>query len=93
MSAQRFLLIFLMIFLLIMAQACTNTEGKQPDTTFKQLSELQEIKPQKPVKIKLKRNTKGEYSWDISGGNADEVLKADKRLKEGLEIETLNPKH
>ncbi len=84
MSAQRLPQVLLMIFLLIMAQACTNIEGKQPDTTFKQLPEFQEIKPQKPVKIKLKRNTKGEYSWDISGDNADEIIKADKRLRESL---------
>lgn len=84
MLAQRLLQLFLVIFLLITVQACTGTEGKQSDTTFKQLSELQEIKPQKPVKIKLKRNNKGSYSWDISGNNADEIIKTDKRLREGL---------
>ncbi len=82
MSAQRLPLVFLAIFLLIMAQACTGTEGKESETTFKQLPELQEIKPQKPVKIKLKRNAKGGYAWDISGNNADEIIEADKTLRE-----------
>jgi predicted secreted protein len=40
---------------------------------------------QKPAKIKLKRNTKGEYSWDISGDDADKVLEANRKLKESLE--------
>ncbi|MEF9438728.1 MAG: hypothetical protein L0922_08365 [Candidatus Mariimomonas ferrooxydans] len=84
MSAQRFLMIFLAMFLLIMAQACTGTEGKESETTFKQLSELQEVKPHKPVKIKLKRNAKGAYSWDISGNNADEIIEADKKLRGGV---------
>lgn len=85
MSAQRFLLVFLVMFLLISVHACKDTGGKEQPAVFKQVPEIQEIKPQKPVKIKLKRSTKDKYSWDISGNNADEVLKADKRLREGLE--------
>ncbi len=85
MSAQRFLLVLLVMFLLIPLYACNNTGGKEQPAVFKQVPEIQEIKPQKPVKIKLKRNTKGKYSWDISGNNADEVLKADKKLRKGLE--------
>jgi len=84
MSAQRLPLVFLAILLLILVQACTGTEGKESEVTFKQLPELQEIKPNKPVKIKLKRNAKGGYSWDISGNNADEIIGVDKKLKKGL---------
>lgn len=84
MSAQRLPLVFLAIFLLIIAQACTGTEGKESETTFKQLPELQEIKPHRPAKIKLKRNAKGGYSWDISGNNADEIIEVDEKLKKGL---------
>jgi hypothetical protein len=49
--------------------------------------EIQNIKPKKPVKIKLHRNTNGEYTWDISGDNADEIYRADSRLKKLLKIE------
>ena len=79
---QRILLVFLTVFLLI--PACTGAEDKEQTAVFKQETTIQEIKPQNPVKIKLKRNTKGKYSWDISGNNADEVLKADRKLKESL---------
>lgn len=82
MLAQRLLPIFLLMFLMI--PACTGTEDKEQPVVFKQIPEIQEIKPQKPVKIKLKRNAKGEYSWDISGDNTDEIIKADKRLRESL---------
>jgi len=84
MLAQRLLLIFFIIFLLI--PACTRTEDKQQEpSVFKEIPEIQEIKPEKPPKIKLKRDKKDEYSWEISGGNVDEIIKIDKRLREGLE--------
>jgi hypothetical protein len=49
--------------------------------------EIQNIKPRKPVKIRLHRNTNGHYSWDISGDSADEVYRADSRLKKLLKID------
>lgn len=82
MLPRRLLLGFLLIFLII--PACTDTENRNQPAVFKQAQEIQEIKPQKPVKIKLKRNVKGAYSWDISGDNAEGILKADKRLRESL---------
>ena len=45
---------------------------------------LQYAKPKKPVKIKLHRDKKGEYSWDITGENVDDIIKADKRLRQLL---------
>jgi len=86
MSTRKLLRVFLIIFLFITVQSCTGTEDKEEKATFKQLPELQEIEPEKPVKIKLKRNNDGEYSWDISGGDAEEVIKIDKRLREDLKI-------
>lgn len=49
--------------------------------------EIQQIKPKKPVKVKLKRGVKGEYSWDLSGDSVDDVVKADKRLRKLLDME------
>lgn len=48
---------------------------------------LQYAKPKKPVKIKLHRDKKGEYSWDITGESVDEVIRADKRLRQLLKEE------
>ena len=51
---------------------------------FKKQPELQQIKPKKPVKIKLKRSAKDEYTWELSGDDADEIVKTDKRLRKML---------
>ncbi|GAQ95726.1 hypothetical protein TAGGR_3202 [Thermodesulfovibrio aggregans] len=48
---------------------------------------LQYAKPKKPVKIKLHRDKKGEYSWDITGESVDDVIKADRRLRQLLKEE------
>jgi len=83
MHMKWFLIVFLAVFLLIPACSGSGDKEQQP-AVFKQEQEIQGITPKNPVKIKLKRSAKNEYSWEISGDNADEVIKTDKRLKEGL---------
>jgi hypothetical protein len=51
---------------------------------FKKQTELQQIKPKKPVKIKLRRSAKDEYTWELSGDDADEIVKTNKRLRKML---------
>ncbi|MBI5849093.1 MAG: hypothetical protein HZB31_14305 [Nitrospirae bacterium] len=51
---------------------------------FKKQPELQQIKPKKPVKIKLKRSPRDEYTWELAGDDADEIVKTDRRLKKML---------
>ena len=51
---------------------------------FKKQPELQQIKPKKPVKIKLRRSAKDEYAWELTGDDADEILKTDKKLRKML---------
>lgn len=53
--------------------------SKQPD--------IQAVRPKRPAKIRLHRNAKGEYTWDISGESADEVVRADARLRKLLKID------
>ncbi len=78
----RLLCVSLTVFVLLLP-ACTGANEDKPPV-FKQEPEIQEIKPISRVKIKLKRNAKGQYSWDISGTDADEILEADKKLKKEL---------
>jgi hypothetical protein len=54
---------------------------------IKKQPEIQQIKPKKPVKIKLKRSAEGKYTWELSGDDVDEIVKADKRLKKLLGTE------
>ncbi len=67
-------------------QQQASQKNAQPLTVSKN-PDVQAIKPKKPVNIKLHRNAGGQYSWDISGSNADEVYRADSRLKKLLKIE------
>jgi hypothetical protein len=53
----------------------------------KKQPEIQQVKPKKPVKVKLKRTTDGKYTWDLSGDDVDEIVRADKRLKKLLNIQ------
>jgi hypothetical protein len=53
----------------------------------KKQPEIQQIKPKKPVKIKLRRSTEDKYTWEITGDDADEIVRADRRLRKLLKIE------
>ena len=72
-------------FLLVPALAVETKDTKT--TQIKKQPEIQQIKPREPVRIKLKRSTEGKYTWDLSGDDADEIVKADKRLRKLLSIE------
>jgi len=54
---------------------------------FKKHPEIQQIKPKKPVKVKLKRSAEGKYSWELSGDDVEEIVRSDKRLRKLLGIE------
>jgi|WetSurMetagenome_2_1015567.scaffolds.fasta_scaffold00440_6 hypothetical protein len=49
--------------------------------------DVQAVKPKKPVSIKLRRAANGQYSWDITGHSADDVYRADSRLRKLLKPE------
>ncbi len=46
--------------------------------------QLQQIRPKKPVRIKLRRSAKEEYTWELTGDDVDEILKVDRRLRKQL---------
>lgn len=54
---------------------------------FKKQTEIQQIKPKKPVKIKLKRLATGNYSWDLTGDDLQEIIRIDKKLRKQLKLE------
>ena len=81
MFAFRLLQIILLTFFIA---ACSRTDEKQQAPVFKQIPQIQEVKPEKPPKIKLKRDSKESYSWEISGDSVDEIIEADKKLRKDL---------
>lgn len=58
--------------------------AEKPGFQFTKQPELQQIRPKKPVKIKLKRTAKDEYSWELSGDDVEEIVRADHRLRKML---------
>jgi hypothetical protein len=54
---------------------------------FKKQPEIQQVKPKKPVRIKLKRSSDDKYTWEIAGDDADEIVRADRKLRRLLKIE------
>ena len=49
-----------------------------------QVSARKQAQPRKPAKIKLQRNAKGDYTWDLTGENVDELLQIDRRLRKAF---------
>lgn len=66
---------------------CTSLPASAADKDgfqIKKQPELQQIKPKKPVKIKLKRTAKDDYSWELTGDDAEEIIQTDRRLRKVL---------
>ena len=59
-------------------------EDSQKDAAYqKEMDELRKA-IKSDVKIKLKKDGKGTYSWEIQGKDPQEVLKANETLKKKL---------
>jgi hypothetical protein len=84
---KTILLVFVLACLFLSFTTETVISADTKNFQVKKQPEIQQIKPKKPVKIKLKRSAEGKYSWDLSGDDVDEVVRIDKRLKKLLNIE------
>lgn len=86
MVRSRIIRLIIFIFLLIpLSSGCSEERFKEntqrEELKIEKIPEIQQIRPQKPVKIKLKRDVQGRYSWELSGDNPDEIIRIDKRLR------------
>jgi len=79
---MRYLRIIVCLLLCFFVQAANAAEKES--FQFKKQPELQQVKPKKPVKIKLRRSAKGEYIWELTGDDAEEIVRTDKRLRKML---------
>lgn len=77
----------LFIILLIFLLDSSVISADKSEFQFKKQPAIQHVKPKKPVKIKLKRTAEGKYTWDLTGDDADEIVRVDKRLRKLLNIE------
>jgi predicted secreted protein len=84
-------MIFLFIFLLLSCNKGTDvtikkgvTDNKNNETQYmKEMDELRKTLKSE-VKIKLKKDGKGGYSWEIAGKDAQEILKVNDMLRKKL---------
>lgn len=83
-SCGRAVLFIILAFLVFSGSSLS---AEKDEFQFSKQSEIQQVRPKKPVKIKVHRNAKGEYSWEFSGDNIDEIVNADKRLRKALKAE------
>lgn len=90
MRPKTVIISIILIFLMLVTQyPCVASDKKEPPKalSFSKDSQIQQVKPKKPLRIKLHRNAKGEYTWDITGDNPDEIVRADSRLRKILKLE------
>lgn len=88
---MRFFTICLALFVLISCNKGTEVSSQQKTPEGQGMEaqyqkELDEIKNslKGDVKIKLKKEGKGGYSWEITGKDAQEVLKTNEALRKKL---------
>ena len=87
---MRFFAIIVVICLLGACSGSTDvTPGKKAEDSQKDAAyqkEMDELRKaiKSDVKIKLKKDGKGAYSWEIQGKDPQEVLKANETLKKKL---------
>jgi hypothetical protein len=90
---MKFITICLCLFFLLSCNKATEittpkqkpAEEQSGDANYKK--EIDEIRKnvKSEVKIKLKKDVKGGYGWEIAGKDAQEVLKANDALRKKLE--------
>ncbi len=76
----------ILVAILIILVASISYPADKENFQFKKQPGLQQIRPKKPVRIKLKRSAKDEYSWELSGDDADEIVRTDRKLRKMLSI-------
>ena len=71
-------LLFLTLMLLAGPLFGAEKEGFQ----FRTEPSIGYIRPEKPIRIKLKRKENGTYTWELAGDDAEKMMAIDKKLRE-----------
>ena len=63
-------------------------EKREAPSVPKIVTEIEKVEREQPlppeVKIKLKKDGKDNYSWELSGSDVDQILKVNEKLKKQL---------
>ena len=86
---QIIALCVLLVFVLSCERKPLSTQGKLEALSVPKVTvEKEKIEKEQPlppeVKIKLKRDGKDNYSWELSGSDVDQIIKVNEKLRKGL---------
>ena len=86
---QILTLCILLFFIMACESKSPSTQGKHevspiPKATVEKEKGEKESPLPSEVKIRLKRDGKDNYSWELSGSDADQILKVNEKLRKGL---------
>ncbi|MDA8175193.1 MAG: hypothetical protein M0018_11500 [Nitrospiraceae bacterium] len=71
--------LLLLLFPALIVPPAIAADVRKPD--FRKNTKISEMVPVKPVRISLKRDARGGYSWEITGADTTAIIKADLRLR------------
>jgi hypothetical protein len=78
----------MVLVLLSPLQSCTGSDITREKMDYKVIPEIRDVRPDRPIKIKLKRNAKGSYSWELTGEDVDRLIEIDRKLRESIIMKT-----
>lgn len=88
---KRILFFFFLLGLLIIScerKSLSSPEKSETPPVPKVVLEKEKVERRESlppeVKIKLKRDGKDNYSWELSSSDADQILKVNEKLRKGL---------
>ncbi|MGB9715662.1 MAG: hypothetical protein ACPL1G_04550 [Thermodesulfovibrionales bacterium] len=84
---KKFTFFIFTSFLIILFLFTPSFSEDKKDFQFKKQPEIQQIKPKKPVRIKLRRSADDRYTWEITGDDVDEIIRTDRKIRRMLKIE------
>ncbi len=87
----RFLLFYIVLILLFPGCIQSSSEPERPFTKTAN-PEIIQLTPKKPVRIVLKRTSRGDYTWELRGDDAGNIINTDKRLRRYLSENDSNEK-
>ena len=70
------------LLLLLLAVLLAAPAASEEAYTYTTVGEVKEVAPGTPVRIKLKKNSTGTYSWEITGTDVGKVIEADQALRQ-----------
>ncbi|MEC4686000.1 MAG: hypothetical protein VST71_09755 [Nitrospirota bacterium] len=79
----KFLLFCIALILFFPGCSRNSSESESPFTKTVNPGIIQ-LTPKKPVRIVLKRTSRGDYTWELRGDDAGNIISVDKRLRRYL---------